>query len=87
MDTKLNRLSYNINLDIFIVGLFLIWLIDLLSIAQLLLSEKWKIPSYKLYDYKHEPIHTISYELHHYMPCNIVALLIQFMMLVFHASL
>ena len=31
-------------------------------------------------------IHSISYELHQYMPCNILILLIQFMLLLLHCS-
>ena len=30
---------------------------------------------------KNEPVHTISYELHQYMPCSIIVLLIQFLLL------
>ena len=36
---------------------------------------------------KNDPIHTISYELHQYMPCNILFLLIQFTLILLFCSL
>ena len=39
------------------------------------------------YDYKNEPIHKISHELHQYMPCGILVLLTQFVLLLLHVRL